>query len=299
MGLVRLSSPINTIDPVAMNANSAIPNGGQNVIGMGFGATDVKGSEFSRKLLHVTLDTLTLAACKSKWGVGKYGISPRMVCAIRERKDTCFGDSGGPLITKREPHQLVGITSFGGQECADRDLPGVYARVSTRYEKLKEVICENTPSDHPKASFCPVEPPPTITPTGSPSITPTGSPVSAPVSGEPTLQISEECKGKKELLTVKVKTDNNPEATRLTVKRKNKDNVFTKNIVKVVDFEKNKVTILTGCVNTKKSCYRLIITDKQDDDIQNGHIKVLIGGNKIYSKKFKSGERREKMFGAC
>jgi len=293
--LVRLSSPINTIDPVAMNANSAIPNGGQNVIGMGFGATDVKGSEFSRKLLHVTLDTLTLAACKSKWGVGKYGISPRMVCAARKGKDTCRGDSGGPLITKSDPHQLIGISSFGGLECANLDTPGVYARVSARYEKLKEVICDNTPSSHPKASFCSGGPPPTIHPTDSP----VSAPVSGPMTVEPTPQISEECKGKKKLLTVEVKTDNNPEGTRLTVKRQNKDNVFRKNIVKAVNFGKNKVTILTGCVNTKKSCYRLRITDKQKSGLQNGYIKMLSGCKTIYSKKFNSRAKIEKMFGAC
>lgn len=32
--------------------------------------------------------------------------------------------------------------------------PGVYVRVSSRYETLKQVICDKTPSSHPTASFC-------------------------------------------------------------------------------------------------------------------------------------------------
>jgi len=318
--LVRLSSPINSIEPVAMNANSAIPSGGEDVIGMGFGATDVNGNGKSLKLLHVTVDAFTPAACKRKWG--NNAISPQMLCAVRKGKDICHGDSGGPLITESEPHQLIGLSSFVGDECADLEAPGVYARVSARYTKLKEVICDNTPSSHPKASFCPGGPPPTNPPAGSP----VSAPVSAPVTFEPTPQMSEfsieptpdssqtaqptaqptfpptkgrECKRKQKLLTVEVKTDNKPKATRLTVKRRNKDNVFKKNIVKGINFGKNKVTILTGCVNTNYSCYRLKITDKQENGIQNGYIKMFYRGKEIYSNKFNSGANRVKKFGAC
>jgi secreted trypsin-like serine protease len=58
-------------------------------------------------------------------------ITNKMICAgfDDENKDTCFGDSGGPLTRKKDHNftVLVGITSWG-IGCADRY--GVYTRVS-------------------------------------------------------------------------------------------------------------------------------------------------------------------------
>jgi len=96
-----------------------------------------------------------------------------MVCAGRKNKDSCSGDSGGPLITKTDtddPEKLIGISSFGGEQCADSKFPGVYARVSARYSTLKDVICETTPKTHPPASFCSDNP---VPPTSAPQKTPT------------------------------------------------------------------------------------------------------------------------------
>lgn len=44
-------------------------------------------------------------------------------------KDTCQGDSGGPLVHK-DTGILVGLTSFGPENCATDNLPGGYTRVS-------------------------------------------------------------------------------------------------------------------------------------------------------------------------
>jgi hypothetical protein len=40
------------------------------------------------------------------------------------------GDSGGPLTTIHYPRRLVGIVSWGPQECGDADYPAVYTKVS-------------------------------------------------------------------------------------------------------------------------------------------------------------------------
>jgi len=151
--LVRLATPVTNIQPVVMNTQSRIPDGGEDVIGMGFGSTtNSENGNPSLKLLEVTIDAYTNADCIDIWGDNT--ITEQMVCAVRLGKDTCNGDSGGPLITKSKPHKLLGISSFGGDQCADLSAPGVYARVSARYKTLKKVICENTPMSHPKASFC-------------------------------------------------------------------------------------------------------------------------------------------------
>src|SRR5699024_1810598 len=45
-------------------------------------------------------------------------------------QDTCRGDSGGPLIYRKDGRAwLVGINSYGGERCAS-GIPGVYTRVN-------------------------------------------------------------------------------------------------------------------------------------------------------------------------
>lgn len=62
-----------------------------------------------------------------------------MLCALEEKPagvvDSCDGDSGGPLTTfdldktETTTRELVGIVSFGSQECDDPTAGGVYTRV--------------------------------------------------------------------------------------------------------------------------------------------------------------------------
>merc|ERR1711957_625516 len=149
-----------------MNEESDIPQQGQDVIAMGFGYTTNNGNgNPSNKLLEVTVSTMSNNDCKNKYGSG---ITNRMVCAEGgNQKDSCSGDSGGPLISENSNSvKLVGITSWGGQKCADKKAPGVYARVSERYSKITDIICNNTPKNDPKASFCSDSPdPPVASPT--------------------------------------------------------------------------------------------------------------------------------------
>lgn len=59
----------------------------------------------------------------------------------QERKDTCEGDSGGPLIrfelqaNKDVPRYfLIGIVSFGPRNCGTPNLPAVFTRVSSHID---------------------------------------------------------------------------------------------------------------------------------------------------------------------
>ena len=124
--LIRLNKPVTNIDPVIMNEESDIPQQGQDVTTMGFGRTTNNGNgKPSKKLLEVTVSTMSNKDCK-KTMFGS-GITDRMVCAEGgNQKDSCSGDSGGPLITENSNSvKLVGITSWGGQKCADKKAPGV------------------------------------------------------------------------------------------------------------------------------------------------------------------------------
>jgi len=59
----------------------------------------------------------------------------RVICAGGEEgKDSCKGDSGGPLLygagtSKGEPWVQIGIVSFGSSKCAVENKPGVYTYV--------------------------------------------------------------------------------------------------------------------------------------------------------------------------
>lgn len=60
-----------------------------------------------------------------------------MICAGYSEggKDSCNGDSGGPLKCKykkngRRTLLLIGVVSFGSIPCAEAGKPGVYARVT-------------------------------------------------------------------------------------------------------------------------------------------------------------------------
>lgn len=61
-------------------------------------------------------------------------ITNQMICAAHKNggKDSCAGDSGGPLsaINSNGEIVLIGVVSFGA-ECADPIYPGVFARVAS------------------------------------------------------------------------------------------------------------------------------------------------------------------------
>jgi trypsin len=59
------------------------------------------------------------------------GVTARMICAGEAGKDSCKGDSGGPLTINRGSGftELVGIVSFGNG-CGRANYPGVYANVA-------------------------------------------------------------------------------------------------------------------------------------------------------------------------
>lgn len=61
-----------------------------------------------------------------------------MICAIENNKDSCYGDSGSPLVVKSTSEQ-VGIVSWG-ISCGDPEYPGVYSNVVL----VRDWIEENT-----------------------------------------------------------------------------------------------------------------------------------------------------------
>lgn len=83
-------------------------------------------------------------------------VTPQMICAGAEvdGRDTCPGDSGGPILRRLENGQIVqvGVVSFGIGQCGVAALPGVYTRLSLYTDWMRQVVSTPTPPANQSAS---------------------------------------------------------------------------------------------------------------------------------------------------
>lgn len=97
--------------------------------------------------MEVTLEQFSTDQCGQTYKASKQlpsGVNgDSQVCAgsRNEKKDTCRGDSGGPLQIRHEHnvnmYSVVGVTSFG-RGCGNIGVPGVYTRVSHFVDWIEE-----------------------------------------------------------------------------------------------------------------------------------------------------------------
>jgi secreted trypsin-like serine protease len=83
-------------------------------------------------------------------------VTPQMFCAAAatDGRDTCGGDSGGPILRKDASGKMVqvGIVSFGVGQCGRSAIPGVYTRLALYTDWLRSVVEKPSPPDAPVAS---------------------------------------------------------------------------------------------------------------------------------------------------
>jgi trypsin len=89
---------------------------------------------FPLKLHEVEIQVIDQQACQEKFSEAGLSVDDTEVCAMEPgtRRDSCPGDSGGPLIVpadNRNGYVQVGVVSWG-IGCGDKTYPGVYARLS-------------------------------------------------------------------------------------------------------------------------------------------------------------------------
>jgi len=145
--LIKLSQPSSAL-PLQCNTQSVVPANGELVKTIGFGATSENGP-VSDVLMEVDVNVIDFGACNAASDLTV--ADDCMICAgvAGGGKDSCYGDSGGPLLYNGE---LVGIVSWGTGECAEDGKPGVYTRVSAVDDFIHQGICDlsaNPPSDCP------------------------------------------------------------------------------------------------------------------------------------------------------
>lgn len=145
VALIRLDRP-------APNVALRIPGAGQDSTGLvqpgrvataiGYGAVAEYALEPPELLRQVQLPIVADGVCGAAYPRQDYygyplGFDPvTMLCAgfAGGGFDTCFGDSGGPLMAATPAGELVqiGITSWG-EGCARPGRPGVYGRLSSLF----------------------------------------------------------------------------------------------------------------------------------------------------------------------
>lgn len=122
----------------------------QSSFALGWGKT-LPGPQgrYSVVLMRVPLDVMYDPECR-KTEYYRLRTGPTTVCAARPGKDTCTGDSGGPLMLTthrrkgdddegRRTTTQIGIVSWG-KGCADVDAPGVYTRITAYRDCIKRAM---------------------------------------------------------------------------------------------------------------------------------------------------------------
>lgn len=148
IALIKLDRPVMEIvavRPVAYRqAGEAEPAEGAAVETAGWGALDNLGSR-PDKLHELNVTVMRRVLCgRSDYYGDKF--TNNMMCAASRRRDTCDGDSGGPLLYGGV---AVGITSNGGKKCGTTKKPGLYTIISRYTSWIQETMASDAPPSSP------------------------------------------------------------------------------------------------------------------------------------------------------
>jgi len=115
----------------------------QRVTVSGWGTLQDRGRQ-PDDLMKVDVEVWRNSDCKSSYGTNAPGgITSHMLCASLPNKDSCSGDSGGPLFKCRDNNDgqctQVGIVSWG-IGCAQKNYPGVYTRITSMREWIDNIV---------------------------------------------------------------------------------------------------------------------------------------------------------------
>lgn len=159
--LIFLEEPADpSIEFVKLNFDASSPGVNAPVVAAGWGVTNPATDTPSDVLMSVEVNTISNEECEQSQGSNgalfnsyEGRITHGMLCAADSGQDSCQGDSGGPLVLEGSYGALdvqVGIVSWG-IGCANPNFPGVYARLSSYYDWIREEVCKK--SLYPPAEF--------------------------------------------------------------------------------------------------------------------------------------------------
>uniref|UniRef100_A0A2C9GV93 CLIP domain-containing serine protease n=1 Tax=Anopheles dirus TaxID=7168 RepID=A0A2C9GV93_9DIPT len=144
IALLRLNRTVDisdTVRPICLPWTSSLRNRthiGYETVAAGWGKTETDSS--SEKKLKVNLNVTTLEECNMMYRRSGVTLKPTHLCAGGMRgKDTCSGDSGGPLMRQIfGGWYLIGVVSFGPQKCGTARMPGVYVNVADYVDWIQD-----------------------------------------------------------------------------------------------------------------------------------------------------------------
>lgn len=97
--------------------------------------------------MKVGVDGVDYQRCNEVYSSQRRRIVDSQICAGGEKgKDSCRGDSGGPLMGNYKDGQgnsytyLAGLVSYGPSPCGMEGWPGVYTRVSNYVDWIERTI---------------------------------------------------------------------------------------------------------------------------------------------------------------
>ena len=135
--VLTLKTPVNKIAPIRLAgiAQNPLEKPGRLAKIAGWGNTikqppnGSNGSNYPDRMREARVPIVSDTRARNAYGPSSY-VGSLMVAAGKEGKDTCYGDSGGPMFASRSGERYqIGITSFG-TGCATRKYPGVYTEVN-------------------------------------------------------------------------------------------------------------------------------------------------------------------------
>jgi trypsin len=117
-----------TITYAVLPASGSDPVAGVITTTAGWGLTSEDDTTIPTDLLKVDVPVVSRSSCNASIGF-RAPITPQMFCAgfPEGGKDSCNGDSGGPIVDC-STKALLGVVSWG-LGCANPDAPGVYASI--------------------------------------------------------------------------------------------------------------------------------------------------------------------------
>jgi len=135
IALIELKSDTIDIVPIIYDTSHALSTNTQTQVA-GWGKMSTTSDIYPDNLRKALTPILDYNQCNSNYDGD---MTNNMICAgyFVSTRDSCFGDSGGPLIVD---HTLVGIVSWGSENCAEDGYPGVYTKVQNYANWIKDYV---------------------------------------------------------------------------------------------------------------------------------------------------------------